>query len=291
MSLRITIDIFSGRPNPVVEVSGREEREILERVRPAARQKSDEMGAPEHVLGYRGLIIEQTGSAARGLPKTFRVAAGSVYGQKLAHRIADPNFEKDFARTPGLTGRLKGIEGLSEVLEEEIERLHEMRRRYRHHRHYWPEREHCRCEPLYEPHWWNDAGQKQWNNNCYNYGTNYRTDTFAQPGRANGAMYTGFNCASVRAGAIADALIAAPAANNKCPKEGHLVALVIWPNFDFHWYRKGRNGFWSHKPGSTPVRNVDNSNHFIPDPRTADRGGYTVFCTFMVVMNGHIKLD
>ena len=197
MSLRITIDIFSGRPNPVVEVSGREEREILERVRPAARQKSDEMGAPEHVLGYRGLIIEQTGSAARGLPKTFRVAAGSVYGQKLAHRIADPNFEKDFARTPGLTGRLKGIEGLSEVLEEEIERLHEMRRRYRHHRHYWPEREHCRCAPLYEPHWWNDAGQKQWNNNCYNYGTNYRTDTFAQPGRANGAMYTALDCASV----------------------------------------------------------------------------------------------
>ncbi len=67
--------------------------------------------------------------------------------------------------------------------------------------------------------------------------------------------------------------------------------LVIWPGVDFHWYRKGRNGYWSHKPGGTPATNIDNSGHFIPDPRTADRGGYTDFCTFMVVMHGHIKLQ
>ena len=30
-----------------------------------------------------------------------------------------------------------------------------------------------------EPSWWNDGGQKQFANNCYNYSTNYRTDTFA----------------------------------------------------------------------------------------------------------------
>jgi hypothetical protein len=124
---------------------------------------------------------------------------------------------------------------------------------------------------------------KQFNNNCYNYATNYRTDTFAQPGRANGAMYTAFDCASVRPAAIADDLIAAPGANNKCPKEGHLVALVIWPGQDFHWYRKGRNGYWSHKPGGTPVRNVDSR-------QPADTGS-PVFCTFMVVMHGHIKIS
>jgi hypothetical protein len=32
MALRITIDIFSGRPNPVVTVTGPEERELLERL-------------------------------------------------------------------------------------------------------------------------------------------------------------------------------------------------------------------------------------------------------------------
>lgn len=291
MSLRITIDIFSGRPNPVIEVSGKEEREILERVKPAKKLPASDMGAPEHVLGYRGLVVEQVGSISRGLPKVFRVAAGSIYGQKLAHSIADDSFERDFLSAPGMEERFRSGSGFGAILQEEFERLHEIRKHHKHHHHHWPEKEHCRCAPLYEPGWWNDAGQKQYNNNCYNYATNYRTDTFAQPGRADGAMYTALDCASVRPAAIADDLIAAPGANNKCPKEGHLVALVIWPGVDFHWYRKGRNGYWSHKPGGTPVRNVDNSNHLIPDPRTADRGGYTVFCTFMVVMHGHIKIN
>ena len=68
------------------------------------------------------------------------------------------------------------------------------------------------------------------------------------------------------------------------------VALVMAPGYDYHWYRKGRNGYWTHKPGGTPATNIDNSGNLIPDPRTADRGVYTQFCTFMVVMHGHIKL-
>jgi hypothetical protein len=103
-------------------------------------------------------------------------------------------------------------------------------------------------------------------------------------------MYNAITCPQVRAGAVADALIASPAANNKCPKEGHLVALVVGPNWDFHWYRKGRNGYWTHKPGGTQATQVDNSGNLIPDPRTADRGNYTDFCTFMVVMHGHVKI-
>jgi hypothetical protein len=103
-------------------------------------------------------------------------------------------------------------------------------------------------------------------------------------------MYASVTGPDVRAAAIADSLIDAPKANNHCPGEGHLVALVIAPNYDFHWYRKGRTGRWSHKPGSTPVIDVDNSNAPIVDPRTADRGMYTQFTTFMVVMHGHIKI-
>jgi hypothetical protein len=157
----------------------------------------------------------------------------------------------------------------------------------------WPSRQRCRCAPLYEPDWWNDAssgGARQYSNNCYNYATNYRTDTFAQPGLAAGQEYTQLACSSVRPAAIADDLIANPNADNHCPEEGHLVALVVAPGIDFHWYRKGRNGYWTHKPGGTPVTNVDNSGHLIPDPRTADRGIYTDFCTFMTVMHGHIKI-
>jgi len=144
--------------------------------------------------------------------------------------------------------------------------------------------------PLYEPAWWNVPAIQPYNN-CYNYGTNYRTNTFAQPGRAAGAQYASLTCAAVKPAAVADALIDDPGADNKCPNEGHLVALVVGPGYDYHWFRKGRNGYWSHKPGGTPVTNLDNSGATIPDPRTADRGPYTDFCTFMVVMHGHIRIN
>ncbi|MEQ8214119.1 MAG: hypothetical protein ABRQ35_09505, partial [Smithellaceae bacterium] len=44
----------------------------------------------------------------------------------------------------------------------------------------------CCNIPPYSPAFWNDGGTVQLNNNCYNYGNNKRTDTFAQPGRRSG---------------------------------------------------------------------------------------------------------
>jgi hypothetical protein len=287
MEFRITIDVFSGRNNPVVVVKGRQAERIYERLRPAQRV-SKMLPAPESTLGYRGLIIEASG--ARGLPRMFRFANGDLLGARLSHRASDENFEQYLVRESGLLRGLKLGNAFSATLLKEIERFRETREKCKHRPPRRPHREHCHCAPLYEPQWWNDGGQKQWNNNCYNYSTNYRSDTFAQPGLAAGAEYTSLTCASVRPAAIADDLIDAPSANNRCPKEGHLVALVIAPGWDFHWYRKGRNGYWTHKPGGTPATNVDNSGHLIPDPRTADRGPYTNFCTFMIVMHGHIKI-
>jgi hypothetical protein len=288
MKLRITIDIFSGRKNPVVELTGREAAQFYERLSPTrSLSKREVLPVPPSSLGYRGLIIEQSG--ARSLPKSFRIASGDVIGPQFAHRAAD-DVEQFLARNKALMRKLRLGEKFPSYLLKEIERFRETREKCKHKPPRWPHREHCRCAPLYEPNWWNDAGQRQWNNNCYNYATNYRTDTFAQPGLAAGAEYTSLTCASVRPAALADDLIDSPSANNRCPKEGHLVALVIAPGFDFHWYRKGRNGYWTHKPGGTPATNVDNSNHYIPDPRTANRGPYTDFCTFMVVMHGHIKI-
>lgn len=291
MSLRITIDIFSGRPNPVIEIDGREEKAILERVAPVRKLKRDELvPAPESVLGYRGLIIEPVDPRARGLPKRFRFVHGDLFGPRLAHRAADEFFEDFICGSSGPMRKLKLGREFPEFLRREISRYRKVRYDFLPKPIRFPPRRSCRCAPLYEPQWWNDAGQKQFNNNCYNYGTDYRSDTFAQPGLAAGAMYSALTCAAVRPAAINDALINAPTANNKCPSEGHLVALVIAPGWDFHWYRKGRNGYWSHKPGGTPVTNVDNSNVSIPDPRSANRGPYTDFCTFMIVMHGHIKV-
>ena len=214
-----------------------------------------------------------------------------MFGTRLAHRASDEAFE-DFIC--GSTSPIKTIdlgEKFPSFLSNEIKRFKEFQAKWPWEgKITWPPINPCQCAPLYRPDWWNVGGQRQFNNNCYNYATNYRTDTFAQPGKAAGAMYTALTCVSVKPGAVKDELIDSPLANNKCPKEGHLVALVIAPGWDFHWYRKGRNGYWSHKPGGSAVTNLDNNGVTIPDARTANRGPYTSFCTFMVVMHGHIKI-
>jgi hypothetical protein len=291
VSLRITIDIFSGRPNPVLVLDGPEEKEALDRLRPETELRGRELRPlPSSTLGYRGLVVEQSGRATRGLPKEFRVANGDVIAEGFAARPADQGFEEFVCGSTGPIRRISREPDLSEFILKEIKRLDDVRNQWKRGRPEWPRHERCRCAPLYEPDWWN-VPAIQPHNNCYNYGCDYRTDTFAQPGRAAGSMYTAFTCASVRPGAVADDLINFPNANNRCPREGHLAALVIAPGQDFHWFRKGRNGYWSHKPGGTPVTNLDNSGVTIPDPRTANRGPYTQFCTFMVVMHGHIKID
>lgn len=262
MALRITIDIFSGRPNPVIELSGKAAQEVLARVQPGRSISRDAAEVAEtSLLGYRGLVIDQVGTRSRSLPTRLRVVDGNLLGAGLAHRATDEGFEEFFVSKKGYVSQVKGIKNFRAFLTREMTRARQARDKMTVKPIPFPLKPVCKCAPLYEPAWWNDGGQKQLNNNCYNYATNYRTDTFAQPGRAAGAMYSTLTCAAVRPAAVKDDLIDKPGANNKCPDEGHLVALVVAPGFDYHWYRKGRNGRWTHKPGSTPVTNVDNSNN------------------------------
>jgi hypothetical protein len=290
ITLKITVDVFSGKENPYVELGADVSREILDRLKPSRKLIKEELKRPpESSLGYRGLVFELVDMSSREFPKTFRLINGDLFGDDLAHRAADENFEDFFCGDKGPIRKLKAERGFPELVRGEMMRYLRDRSKYVYQPGTWPINGTCECAPLYEPTWWNNPLRQPYNN-CYNYATNYRTDTFAQPGKAAGAMYTALTCASVKPAAVADCLIDSPNANNQCPNEGHLAALVIWPNSDFHWYRKGRNGNWTHKPGGGAVTNLDNSGHIITDPRTANRGPYTVFCTFMVVMHGHIKI-
>ena len=297
-TVRVEIDIFSGRPNPVIELTGREASALVDGLRETRRLEKGEPGLPPvPTLGYRGLIVEQVGAAVRGVPRSFRLAHNTIADGRTLRAAGDESLEAIVLQSRAFREIPLGPD-FRKRLPREIERFRQIRLR-------WPWRPpkklplyklRCRCAPLYEPAWWNDGAQKQLHNNCYNYGCNYRTDTFrlitggGQPGAAAGAMYASITGPEVRTAAIADGLINNPSANNRCPGEGHLVALVIAPGWDFHWYRKGRTGRWSHKPGQTPVIDVDNSNAIITDPRTADRGAYTQFTTFMTVMHGHVKV-
>jgi hypothetical protein len=290
MPIRITVDCFSGRPNPSVVLHGREADEIQERLTPQQRPEQNDaapVAALTSRLGYRGVVVEALDKrrARKELAAPVRVAGGQVVSRRGLYEPADVGFE-DFVC--GSTGPLRWPP-VEEFVFPQLPLLREWWQ-WRIPEIKWPKRNRCACGPLYEPDWWNVPGI-QWDNNCYNYGTNYRTNTFAQPGKKAGAMYQNITGPEVLAGAVADRLIDNPGADNRCPDEGHLVALVIAPGWDFHWYRKGRNGMWSHKPGGTPVTNLDNAGVTIPDPRTADRGPYTEFTTFMTVMHGHIAVE
>ena len=321
MALKITIDIFSGRENPVIELSERESKEAIKQLQPTGEIRDIEIAyPPEPTLGYRGLIIDQVGKPDESLPMSFLYVHGDLFGKGLAQRATSDDFEEFVCGSTGLVSELGLGKEYSDFILKDIERYKESRMlidpniyefREKRFSEWWPCRwwwpcywwwwRRCRCAPIYEPNWWNDSGQIQYNNNCYNYATNYRTDTYAQPGEATHNKWTDLSACvvptpdiSAKMGAVSDCLIDDPSANNRCPSEGHLVALVIRPgnqySWDYHWYRKGRNKYWSHKMGGSPVTNLDNAGNSISDPRTADRGLYTEFCTFMKVMHGHIKI-
>jgi hypothetical protein len=140
--------------------------------------------------------------------------------------------------------------------------------------------ENCEYEvSQYNPNFWNVPAVQPYNN-CYNYSRNWRTDTFAQPGRAHGAQTFTMQCPNVTTAAMADGL------KKRCdclpvsewPRR--MMALVIAPNYDYHWYREQRGGFWGHKPGQTAARNWDNNGALVVNPETAARGPYTQFCGY-----------
>lgn len=136
-------------------------------------------------------------------------------------------------------------------------------------------------KPNFTPSYWN-GNSRQSRNNCYNYSNNKATNTFAQPGRAAGAGTTSMTCAAVHAAAVADGLQPISYYPNWPLDFKTGLALVVAPGYDYHWYRLDDNGTWTHKPGSTPATNRDNSGNIITDPRTANRGVYTQFCGFFL---------
>lgn len=79
------------------------------------------------------------------------------------------------------------------------------------------------------------------------------------------------------------------------PKEGErMFALVTSPEIpefggaDFHFYVKDKNGFWSHKPGTTNPTIFDDSGETIKDPAKCDRGIYDNFVGYYVIKSKEV---
>jgi hypothetical protein len=142
-----------------------------------------------------------------------------------------------------------------------------------------------RCEQCtyevsqFNPGFWNQPAVQP-HNNCYNYARNWRTDTFAQPGRAHGAQTFIMSCPTVTKAAMADGLHKRCDCLPDSENPRRLMALVVAPGFDYHWYREQRGGFWGHKPGGTAARNFDNNGALVVNPETCARSPYTDFCDY-----------
>jgi hypothetical protein len=278
----VELDVYSGRKNPVWELTDEEQRQVAERFTGHTLGEVSEL--PDR-LGYRGLIVSTTSDDENvgELPPQFALGAqvsveraGAAGTAAVLSEEATLDAVRWLLNTSGadyaveeltrhhvdqvLTGTTQE-ESTADAPAPDIEAA-------------------APCQPYYTPFnpgFWNNDPNTRINNNCYNYAVNNRTNTFAQPGRQCGHQYTSRTCAAVRAAALCDGVLAA------CSGQLRYVALVIAPGQDYHWYRYHSNGFWGHKPGQTNARNTDNRGRVIGgalNPANCDRGPYTQFCGY-----------
>lgn len=128
-------------------------------------------------------------------------------------------------------------------------------------------------------------------NNCYNYGNDIVSNTFAQPGRGSNNVWKKITCEEIKLSAESDGLKSiAKEYPHDLPAIGHYVALMVWNGEDYHWLRLDSNGFWSHKPGQTGIRNIDNSGSIIIDPSTQNLYPYNEFCGYFSTIPREIRI-
>lgn len=288
----VTLDIFSGMPNPSWSLSETATRELMDRV---AAKALPSLEASEGALGYRSFIVAAASddeSAIAGLPDVFRVGGMVPEAYSTPHGVALPALTAEESDNAALWLLTTAGKAVDDELLGYVETTIKERKTATQERAVRKEREiveEAVCvirNTPYNPAFWNRPGVQP-HNNCYNYAMNYRSDTFAQPGRISGHPNSIMQCANVAPAANWDGCTATCSGSNKN------VALVVWPGRDYHWYRRHSNGFWGHKPGQTPARNTDNSNRVIGGnltPRNCNRGPYRDFCGYRYSPTGmHVR--
>ncbi len=158
-------------------------------------------------------------------------------------------------------------------------------------------------EHPYEPEKWNNKNAIRTTHNCYTYALGKirpKLKSKAQPGYASGHNYiddtNDYNCKSFYQRVKKDNPFSyLEGFDQPCSKNYYKVFLALDVGNDYHWWRQDRprfeagekGGYWSHKPGSTDVTNVDASGVRIKNPMLADRKyptlNYSTPCFFMCI--------
>jgi hypothetical protein len=296
--MRVTLNMFSGRPNPSWQLNRAQASELVERVKAEGAQT-----APDEPprLGFRGFTVavdlEDVGfrpavatrfvvpppAAAPAQPmktrarREGRAAAQTEEQHAPAVALAEwmlntapPTVDDQVLQAANAAIREPPVRPKAQAMRMEAGGGGAGTA---------PDLSSPRCDPFLTPiriaFWDNPA--VRFRNNCYNYATNYASNTLAQPGRRSGHIYSAFESDKIVAAVQSDGYLAA------CEGHVRVVALGIWPGFDFHWWRLHPGGFWAHKVGTSPVFQEDNLGRVLGNgltPANCDRGPYTEFCGF-----------
>ena len=286
MATVVTLDIFSGRPNPIWTLSASQEKELADRMAALKEFTDKRPSGAFGGLGYRGFLI------ARNAEESGRADHMHVHEGIVERGLGSPNQVADAALENWLASTADGVIGadLRQHLADAIRNAAAKGFVAKAATSVSCPANHAADAPAYNPGAWNVPNVQPYNN-CYNYANDHATNTFAQPGRATGHGTNIMACNTVMPAAVSDGLRSVANFGGTLNKgQGWYVALVVAPGQDYHWYRQDNVGCWSHKPGRTVARNVDNSGHAISDPQHCDRGVYTDFCGYMVTTRGvHIN--
>jgi len=275
MTTIIKVLMYSGKQDPSWELT-KEQVDQLKNILDQKKETTFMMSAQSAgILGYRGFVIESYESSIPAKAFCFDGIIDINDQQQLNFIDADSSLENFLLKTAAgvltedeikyidseiLKNVKSGPASISKSLKATFDLL---------------------TVPPYNPGKWNIPSVQPYNN-CYNYANDKITNTFAQPGRGSGSTIANSLCGTVSPAAQTDGQISITNASGT-PADGQFIALVSanTPTFkDYHWYRLDLNGLWSHKPGSTPARNTDNSGKLINDPRNCNRGPYADFCGF-----------
>jgi hypothetical protein len=317
--LEVELDIFSGMPNPTWILSKRQEEALYEILRADPKQISPARISNERLgLGYRGLIVrriktdegvwDKAMSKRRvSFPDEFRIGIKSAKKDSAADWLVktakrqgarlDEEVQDVVSRGVTLVPRRRGVVeptttiDLKHVKEAEVSADVPYKRgrkiRGRKIRGIW-----WACESNYfsaNADFFNDPNHVSLNN-CYCFASNHLADIrFALPGRRGGHPATSITCGGVIDGLRADGW------KETCEPNALTIALVIWPNVDYHFYRLvtgGPSWWWGHKPGATPARYIDECGYGIYQytgggfgPNNCCRGAYVDFCGYFYQNN------
>jgi len=287
-SCQVTLNVFSGTEDPTWTLEGRESEMLMQMLAKAKLPVDAQRPIPWYRLGYRGFEVHCA-------DQDYVVYNHAMLEQRLLR-----------------TGLRQEIvsKAVAAHVTSEVSRLQKMRRSFRTSSEAEVENStnsnpEAQCTPpvrgsdtktVYDPN--NDCNgcfvSSCSQNNCYNYGNDIATNTFAQPGRGSGHKWQENTCDSIRTAATSDGLVWAGTTLPKVqPTKGHYVAMLIWPDTNFHWIRFDSvpAGYWSHKPGQTPVRNVDNNGKKITDPSKSDFSPWSQFCGYMTTVPSNSTIN